>query len=346
MNFNWKEEDILKKNIDVIYTEIIKYLIIKQKLDESVDTTNLIEELGLESILLTKKMFDEISNILDKDKSYLKKYIISTYEDIFNDEIITFYYVLLKYIIKNNYYIYQNPFLFKTKCKINKLLKNNINRYDDSIKAKRDIEDKIEYVLKYFISYNLYKKQLIKNNFINSIGNLSHYFSRTSVMEAKQNHDWKNFDIENPFKIVRNDINDICYRIMESSTFTLNVKKENNETIINIGNIIINDKKEKIDIDTFKNNKSKDETINNNYKKFLLIFNEIQNRIKNEYKKDYPFDIILNFTRHYQDLKNIMKCEYILKIPNRKDISFKDENILNEELNDGLLFLISKINSS
>ena len=133
---------------------------------------------------------------------------------------------------------------------------------------------------------------------------------------------------------------------MESSTFTLNVKKENNETIINIGNIIINDKKVKIDIDTFKNNKSKDETINNNYKKFLLIFNEIQNRIKNEYKKDYPFDIILNFTRHYQDLKNIMKCEYILKIPNRKDISFKDENILNEELNDGLLFLISKINSS
>ena len=75
---------------------------------------------------------------------------------------------------------------------------------------------------------------------------------------------------------------------MESSTFTLNVKKENNEDIINIGNIIINDKKEKIDIDTFKNNKSKDETINNNYKKFLLIFNlsslYIYFQLKNTYK--------------------------------------------------------------
>jgi len=160
MKFNWKEEDILKKNIDVIYTEIIKYLIIEQKLDESEDTTNLIKEIGLESIQLTKKMFDEISNILDKDKSYLKKYIISTYEDIFNDEIITFYYVLLKYIINNNYYIFQNPFVFKTKCKINKLLKNNVNRYDDSIKVRKHFEDKIEYVLKYFISENLYKKQL------------------------------------------------------------------------------------------------------------------------------------------------------------------------------------------
>jgi hypothetical protein len=133
---------------------------------------------------------------------------------------------------------------------------------------------------------------------------------------------------------------------MESSTFTLNVKKENNETVINIGTVIINDKKEKIDIDTFKNNKSKDETINNNYKKFLLIFNEIQNRIKNEYTKDYPFDVILNFKKYYQDLKNVMKCEYILKIPNKKDLSFKDENILNDQLNDGLPFLISEINSS
>ena len=83
-----------------------------------------------------------------------------------------------------------------------------------------------------------------------------------------------------------------------------------------------------------------------NYKKFLYIFNEIQNRIKNEYTKDYPFDVILNFTKNYQDLKNVMKCEYILKIPKNKDLSFKDENILNDQLNDGLLYLISEINSS
>ena len=77
--FNLKENDILSKNIDDIYISIIKYLITEQKLEESDSNTNLLEEIGLESIYLTKKMIDEISPLLDKDKSYLKDYIISKY---------------------------------------------------------------------------------------------------------------------------------------------------------------------------------------------------------------------------------------------------------------------------
>ena len=368
--FNLTEKDILSKNIDDIYITIIKYLIIKQKLEESEYNTNLMEEIGLKSINLTKKMFDEISLILDKEKSYLKDYIISKYEEIFNEEIITFYYVLLKYIIKSNYYIYQIPFLLKTRYNINKLIKSNLNLCDD-IKEKKEIKDKILYVLKAFISYKWYKKMVYKkqllqikinNNSIinpnsiislksnyedvsNNSYNSSNIFHHPSVLEAKKN-DGKSFGNENPFTPVNQVNKDMCSRIMDSSTFTLNVYKEKDQTIIKIEQITINDIIEKIDIDKVNNLESTNEIVNNNYKIFLSVLNEIQKRIKNEYTKNYSFEVTLNFEKKYQDLINVMKCLYKLKLQGRNKLSFKDENILNCQIYNGLSYLISEINSN
>jgi len=317
-------------------------------------------------------MFDEISNTLDKEKSYLKQYIIWKYADIFNEEIITFYYVLLKYIIKSNYYIYQNPFLLKTRYNINKLIRSNLNLFDDIKENKnKEIKDKILYVLKAFIPYKWYKKWSLKkiklqikinnNSLINpdsilslksnyeNVSNISYnssnIFLHPSVIEAKKN-DGKSFGIENSFTPVDPVNKDMCSRIMDSSTFTLNVYKEKGQTIIKIEQITINDIIEKIDIDKVNTLKSENEIVNNNYKIFLSVLNEIQKRIKNEYTKNYSFEVTLNFEKKYQDLINVMKCLYKLKLQGRNKLSFKDENILNCQIYNGLSYLISEINSN
>ena len=65
--FNLEENDILKKDIGKIYVQIIKYLIINQKLEDIEYAYNIIEQIDLESINLTKNMYIEISKILDKN---------------------------------------------------------------------------------------------------------------------------------------------------------------------------------------------------------------------------------------------------------------------------------------
>ena len=160
--FNLQEKDILSNNIEQIYIKIIENLIKKQKLDESEDNINIIKELGLESINLTNNMFKEVSKLLDKNQNYLKEYIISNFEDIFDIKKITFYYILLRYILKSKYYIYHCPFLLETRNKILKLIRDNIEKLYPSIKQNKDNKDKIEYVLKFFILYDWYYNQSIK----------------------------------------------------------------------------------------------------------------------------------------------------------------------------------------
>ena len=49
-------------------------------------------------------MFDGLSSILNKNREYIKEYIIEKYEGLFDDKKINFYYILLKYILKYNHY--------------------------------------------------------------------------------------------------------------------------------------------------------------------------------------------------------------------------------------------------
>jgi hypothetical protein len=205
--FNLKKQDILSNNIDDIYISIIKYLITKQKLEESDSNTNLLEEIGLESIYLTKKMIDEISPLLDKDKSYLTDYIISKYEDIFDEKKITFYYYLFTYILKNNYYIYQIPFLLDTRNNIKKFIREKFEEFCLSIKANKSKNyiNRIEYVLKAFIPYDWYLKQSLmkkkEKDKINFNSNISSNQSKSNQIEYSQPQNTNSISNNNNFSI-------------------------------------------------------------------------------------------------------------------------------------------------
>ena len=111
--------------MDEIYSKIIKYFIVQKKLDDSDDyTENIFKQIDLKSLNLTKLMFTDVSKLLNKEQDYLQEFIIKKYDDLFNSQIINFYYTLLRYIIKNNAYIYIIPFLFETRNKIKQLVKS------------------------------------------------------------------------------------------------------------------------------------------------------------------------------------------------------------------------------
>ena len=118
--------------IEDIYSEIIKLLIINNKLDESEETINLLKEIEIKSIRLNKNLFDSLSEVLIE--KYLNRYEILNYNDLFNDEKITFYFILFEYILKSSDYIFHIPFLFETRNNIKEIIKNNLGNFSFDLK--------------------------------------------------------------------------------------------------------------------------------------------------------------------------------------------------------------------
>ena len=105
IKLNYKLDDILDKNIDEIYLNIILYLIQNNKFSYFDDAYEIIKDLDLENISLTQNMYEGISQALDEKNEYLEYYEIENFGDI-NESKINFYYILIKFILKNTIYIY------------------------------------------------------------------------------------------------------------------------------------------------------------------------------------------------------------------------------------------------
>ena len=105
-----EEDDILKKKIDEIYIDIINALINNKKIEDFEYAYNIFEQLDLKNICLTKIMYD----ILVNGQNY-KDYEINNLEDLNDEKKTNFYYLFLEFIFKHSIYIYNVPFLLKTR---------------------------------------------------------------------------------------------------------------------------------------------------------------------------------------------------------------------------------------
>ena len=121
LNLNY--EEIYKKKIDEIYIGIIMDLIKTNKIDDIKFANNIMMQLDLENINITKTMYDGLTNILKSDNNYMKKYIISNKRDLYNNEVTNFYYILFRYILKKPIYIYQIQFLDEIRKRIFAIIK-------------------------------------------------------------------------------------------------------------------------------------------------------------------------------------------------------------------------------
>ena len=370
-DFNLKEEDILSKKIDKIYSEIIKYLIINKQLIDSEKTDNLIREIDLPSINLTKVMFDELSSTLINDKDYIKFYIIENFEDLFVIQKIDFYYILLKYILKSNYYIYQIPFLLETRNKIRRIIKKNIEAFNTFLNNHRD-KDKIIDVLRYFIEFDYYKNKSIKvrkdfdnelkvrkdfdddsfsfKDFINKADNIS--FCSSSSICDKQDNSGRNFygyddEEKSEFSILEeNNKSDIIFKILTKSSFSFEFMKVNDNKIIKkFSDVKIGDIQENINFETIKGYKSKNEILNNNYKKLLQFIDYVGDKLVSDYLNNFSFKVTFNFnSKSVEQNIFVINCMYGLNNPNENFLEFNDCNIFQLKELKGLENLIFEIN--
>jgi hypothetical protein len=114
IGLEWNEKEFIEsKNIDDIYIGVVEKLLLKKNFENSDETYKIIEQLDLLSIYSTQSMFDKLNKNLNEN--HIKKYIIEKKEDLIDETKINFYYFLLKYILKNSFYIYRIPFLIKTR---------------------------------------------------------------------------------------------------------------------------------------------------------------------------------------------------------------------------------------
>ena len=139
-----------------IYTDIIKYLIINKKLDESNETINLLNGIEIKNLRLNKPLFDALKEVLVEKN--LEDFTLKVYDDFYDDNKLTFYYILFEYIFKSPDYVFQIPFLLETRNNVIQIINNNLIPLATEIKKGKNNSptSKLKRVLGYFVEYEYY----------------------------------------------------------------------------------------------------------------------------------------------------------------------------------------------
>ena len=152
LNCNYGVNELKDAKIDQIFLDILISLIKQNKFDDIDYIENILTQLNLESINITEKMFRGISEELNVAKNeFLKEYMINDINDLKNEKIINFYYIIIIKVLKNSIYISQIEFLNKYRINLIKIIKNNKIM---NLQLSSDLKNKIKSILK--TTYNDY----------------------------------------------------------------------------------------------------------------------------------------------------------------------------------------------
>ena len=198
LNLELNIDYFLEYKIEVIYSEIIISLFKLKKITNLDYSLNIIKELDLENIYITKTIFDNLREVLNSKEDFINEYIISNKEDLLNENKINFYYILFKYILKDPIYIYQIQFLYKMRKEILKIIKANDFSYNN---INIDIKNKLEYILKTFADSDFYFKR--NNSDILKLKEVLNYYKKYLFESKKEYIDI----IENIIKNGKGDYN-------------------------------------------------------------------------------------------------------------------------------------------
>ena len=363
MEFNLEYKDFINKSIEEIYIDIIKAFLHGNK--DYINILNIIYQIYLEKIDITNFIFKEISKFLSNDKNIIQKRIMNI-NDLLNNDKIEFYYILLKYILKNLSYIYQIPFLVDTRTFI---LKNIKSIKYDSIK-----KEKLKYLIDtltgskyYFEQFGIFPKASRKNNLTVEINNDTSEWVQ-NIDENSQKERYKNnsqINEKKNDKVIENNkykmlptLEKISI-ILEEIIINYENNKYDKKILINClrkeGGILIEyDEliKLKKEINFYDLNK-KDNKYFLKYESFVKLVNfikKIDEFISNKYKdKKFGISIKLEHVKSFENenkngIYNI-SCKYgffspiiVLKL------NYKDENILLNGNNKGFNSLICDLN--
>ena len=374
LDLNWTCDKIKSMNLDEIYIDILTSLIKSKNFGDNNFTFDILNQIEMENFDLTEIMINNLFNLFD-DKDFLAKYKISQLDDLFNIDKLNFLFILFKYILKEELFIYQNNFLFKIRNFFLREIKLD-NKFSEKYeKSNDDIKNKIEFILNFFTKSDYYLNRLkdkkglknskfvpietkvnikkileMNNNSVNDIQSnankkVSDPFLRPSVDEAHKNpnREIENIIIEN--KISNKTIENILYK----SSFKLHTSFKDGKKVIEYDEIKAGETlyRKIIDIKEMTLDSIELGTKNfNSYINFIYFLNEVENTIINRYKKKDKLEIELLFSKpncsinpkneNYIDIN----CKYI-----HLSLEYKDENILNIKVHDGLNLFIDEINN-
>ena len=189
--YNLNLENIEEISLDKLYPDIIFELIKRKKLENYDFANDILTKLDLENIDINQNMFEELKNILD-DERYINDYKMNSIEDFFVETKINFYYILIKYIFKNSFFIYNIPLLYNTR---NKIIKIITTRKKDCLLyfniENTDLFKRINYNIKFILDSNYYYNifidiifdNILEEAFKNNRENYKEYMKDLNISE-------------------------------------------------------------------------------------------------------------------------------------------------------------------
>ena len=299
LNVNLDINKIILFPIDKIYNEIIYGLIKSKKFNDFGYINDIIKQLDLEEIDITEFMYNNLEEFLNNKENELiiNEYVINEEKDLKDNLKMNFSYFLIKYYLKNDYYINNSKFISALKESLKNIL--NINK-----NALTNIEDnkykKIRYILD--ILY-LKPKKIIKNN-------LKTYFNNF----IKEQRDLEKKNKENEINKDKNKKKEPDIEHKELIIIELLNQVFNVEEFKNIMIDIIEKEKEKLN----KND------LNSLWE--LLSVNEEDNIYKDKFEK-----ILLYFSKNIKSIENIKELnENVINDKLFKFYTIDDDKILRE----------------
>ena len=178
-------------------------------------------------------------------------------------------------------------------------------------------------------------------------------FSQNSYKAQKERSN-RMFDIDFGSDDEDYDENELVYKILNNSKFTLhtNKKKETPFIIYDEIKLFKKEKEKTIEaenktIEEIKKATTSNEKLLNNYQKFLSFLNKFESSLPNEFNNNYKLKITLNFeTQNINNNDFIITCLYDVEIPGENSEQYKDENILTNGFGDGFQYMLNEINST
>ena len=354
VNINYLKEDIadlsvddlVSDDIENIYTEIIKSLIINGKLNDSDKTIKLLDDLEIKHIRLNKKFYDNLSKILIEKN--LNKYKISDIDDISDENKMNFYRILFEYILKSSDYIFYNSFLLETRKKIIEIINDKPNQFYSMAKNNKNKE-----ALSYLIEFEYYKEKAkslrvnITTDNGDDISSIKYESISSYSLFGGASSEKEKTDGRSAYELINdNEINAISYKILSNSTFLISAKfsGEKNETIITYKKIFYRRKEynenKDITINEVKNQNPQDKDLNIYYNKFLQYLQEVENEIKYHYTNEKEIEITMKFS---MNKKYNLTCEFQINDNNLDEKDFTESDLLNKTNHEALNIMAQNI---
>ena len=256
------QNSIESKKIDELYVEIIKALIIQNKFEDYEYIYNIINILDLESIDITEYMINSIIHILDKNNEYMKNYLISKIEDLSKVNIINFYYISLKYILKDSLVIYQVKILLEARTLIIKHIKkgSNLILFNNNANNDNYYNKRMKYIIERLTDSQYYIDK------INESRNINIVVPNKLNIKGNNKKDQNNNESENITFIntvnsfstkEKNEINEFKSKECDKSIINYSSKSNNNKLItINDNEIFISNNNKSNSINQSSNNEN------------------------------------------------------------------------------------------